>query len=82
MIKEHISKIQRGECSKAEVVLTGICLVLVGIVLGMKFAPYRVTTFGSFNGNSGCIDNPENLMKLLKNDKRAREKQHEEDSMK
>ena len=67
MIKEHISKIQRGECSKTEVTLTGICLVLAGIVLGMKLAPFRVSTFGSFNGNTGCIDKPENLMKLLKN---------------
>ncbi|WP_026511233.1 MULTISPECIES: hypothetical protein [unclassified Butyrivibrio] len=68
MIKEHISKIQRGECSKTEIVLTGICLVLAGIVLGMKFAPFRVTTLGSFNGNTGCIGKPENLKKLLKED--------------
>lgn len=63
MIKEHMTKIQQGECSKAELVLTGICLVLSGIILGMKIAPARFLTLGSFNGNSGYIDDPENLIK-------------------
>ncbi|MBE5845296.1 MAG: hypothetical protein E7302_14175 [Butyrivibrio sp.] len=69
MLKEQISKIQRGEYSQTEISLIGICLILLGILLGMKLAPARFFTLGSFNGNSGCIDKPENLAKLLKKDK-------------
>ena len=68
MIKRHISNIQNGECSKTELILTGIILILSGVILGMKLAPARVLTFGSFNGNSGSIDKPENLKKMLKDD--------------
>ena len=69
MIKEHFSKIQRGECSKTELVLTGICMVFFGIILGMKFSPARIATLGCFNGNTGWVDNPEILNK--KQDKDA-----------
>ncbi len=70
MIKEHITKIQQGESSAAELALTGICLVLSGIILGMKLAPARFLTLGSFNGNSGCIDKPEDIKELFKKDKK------------
>jgi hypothetical protein len=49
MIKEHLYNIQNGKCSKMELILTGVCLFLSGVVIGMKFAPARVHTFGSFN---------------------------------
>ncbi len=62
MIKEYITKVQNGECSKMEITLTGICLLLLGIVLGMVIAPAKFTTLGSFNGNSGNIDTPEELL--------------------
>lgn len=62
MIKEHFEKLQCGKCSKTEVILTGICLFLLGVVLGMKIAPARFASFGSFNGNSGSIDKPEELI--------------------
>lgn len=66
MIKEHIAKILNGECSKTEFTLTGLCLLLSGIVLGMKLAPARVFSLGSFNGNTGCIDEPEKMKEFLK----------------
>ena len=65
MIKEHFENLQCGKCSRMEVVLTGICLFLLGVVIGMKFAPSRFTTLGSFNGNSGSIDEPQGLIKKL-----------------
>ncbi len=61
MVKEHLSNIQNGKCSKIELILTGICLILSGIVIGMKFAPARIVTLGSFNGNSGSIDKPAHI---------------------
>ncbi len=62
MIKDYIVKIQNGECNKVELTLTGICLFLLGVVIGMKIAPARFITLGSFNGNSGSIDTPEELL--------------------
>ena len=64
MIKEHIERIQCGKCSKMEVILTGICLFLLGVVIGMKFAPARFSTWGSFNGSSCSIDEPQGLVKV------------------
>ena len=63
MIKEYIESVQSGKCSKMEIVLTGICLFLLGVVIGIKIAPTRVTVLGSFNGNTGSIDKPEELLK-------------------
>ena len=55
MIKEHFVKISNGECSKTELTLTGICLVLIGVVIGMIIAPARFFVAGSFNGNQGSL---------------------------
>ena len=63
MIKEYIEKIQSGKCTKTEISLIGICLILLGVVIGMKIAPARLSSFGSFNGNSGSIEKPEELLK-------------------
>ena len=41
MIKEFIQKIQSGDCNSTEITLTGICLILFGIVIGMLIAPIR-----------------------------------------
>ena len=65
--KNHFSRIEGGDCSRTEVILTGLCLLLSGVILGMKFAPARVSTFGSFNGNQGSIDKPEDIKKALEN---------------
>lgn len=62
MIKDYITKVQNGECSKMEITLIGICLFLLGVVIGMVIAPAKFTLFGSFNGNSGSIDAPEKLL--------------------
>lgn len=61
MIKEHFLKIQNGECSTTELTLTGICLFLFGIVIGMIIAPPRIASYGSFNGNQGSIEKPDEL---------------------
>ncbi len=58
MIKEYINKIQAGECSTAEITLTGICLVLFGMVIGLIIAPAKIAVMGSFNGNQGSVKNP------------------------
>ena len=63
MIKEYIIKLQNGRCSKMELTLIGVCLFLLGMVIGVKIAPARFITLGSFNGNSGSIDAPEELLK-------------------
>ncbi|MBE5901928.1 MAG: hypothetical protein E7280_08490 [Lachnospiraceae bacterium] len=62
-LKKFITKIKNGECSTIELTLTGICLLLFGILLGMRFSPFRICTFGSFNANGcnnqGSITKPE-----------------------
>ena len=63
MIKEYIQKIQSGDCSSSEITLTGICLILFGIVIGMLIAPGRLTVMGSFNGNQGSIEKPKLIKK-------------------
>ena len=62
MIKDYIKRIQNGECSKTEITLTGTCLFLLGVVIGMVIATPKFTILGSFNGNSGSIDAPEKLL--------------------
>ena len=64
MIKEHFVKISNGECSKTELTLTGICLVLIGVVIGMIIAPARFFVAGSFNGNQGSLGKPEKKKKV------------------
>ena len=65
MIKEYIESVQSGKCSKMEIVLTGICLFLLGVVIGMKIAPTRVAVLGSFNGNTGSLGDPGELKNLI-----------------
>ncbi|MCR5486601.1 MAG: hypothetical protein K6F35_03610 [Lachnospiraceae bacterium] len=55
MIKDYIEKIQSGSCSAAEITLMGICLILLGVVIGMLVAPARFIAAGSFNGNQGTL---------------------------
>jgi len=61
MMKGYIDSIQNGTCSRAEIILVGICLILIGIVLGMLLAPARFFVAGSFNGNQGSIGKPEDV---------------------
>ena len=77
MINEKIKKIQEGGCSTFEIKLMAICLVLIGIVIGLVISPPKFFTAGSFNsngnGNSGCISTPEEFAEMLKKitDKKA-----------
>ena len=70
MINEKIKKIQEGGCSSLEIKLMAICLVLIGIVIGLVISPPKFFTAGSFNGNgngnSGCIGTPEEFMDMIK----------------
>ena len=66
MVKEYVDKIQKGKCSKEEVILSGICLFLIGIIVGIIIAPARFFTAGSFNENQGSIAQPEDLKKTVK----------------
>lgn len=59
LIKDYISKVEAGKCSAKEIKLIAICLILIGVVIGMILAPAKVCTFGSFNGNSGSITAPD-----------------------
>ena len=63
MIKDYINKIQAGDCSSTEITLTGICLILFGIVIGMVIAPPKIAAMGSFNGNQGSVKNPRLIKK-------------------
>ncbi|MCR5503249.1 MAG: hypothetical protein K6F53_09585 [Lachnospiraceae bacterium] len=65
-MKEGFQKLKDGNCTTAEIILTGICLFLLGVVIGMKIAPSRFSTFGSFNGNQGSVGTPEEIMKGIK----------------
>ncbi len=54
-----------------------VCLVLLGLVIGLVIAPAKFFIAGSFNdngnGNSGCISTPEEFAEMLKKitDKKA-----------
>lgn len=66
MFKEYVQKFKDGECTMTELILTGICLFLLGVLIGMKIAPARFSTFGSFNGNQGSVGTPDQILKGLK----------------
>ena len=51
-----------------------VCLILIGIVIGMIIAPKRFLTLGSFNGNQGSLSVPEDAEKI----KKCIEKKNEE----
>lgn len=74
MIKETIKKISEGCFSDTEVTLMSVCLILIGIVIGMIIAPKRFLTLGSFNGNQGSLSVPEDAGKT----KKCIEKKNEE----
>ena len=61
MIKEYRDKIAEGECSAMEVTLIGICLLLIGVIIGMIFAPIKLGIYGSFNGNQGSLKAPDKI---------------------
>ncbi len=64
-MNEYLERFKNGNCSTTELVLSGICLFLAGIVIGMKIAPARASVLGSFNGNQGSIDKPEDIKELV-----------------
>ncbi len=68
MLKDHLIKIQNGECSTIELVLTAVCIFLLGVVIGMKIAPARIASYGSFNGNQGSIEKLDDLKDEIKNE--------------
>lgn len=49
---EIIEKIGNGEYSPREIFLSGVCLFLIGFVLGIFFSPKKKVQFGSNNGNN------------------------------
>ncbi len=63
MIKDYLNRIKEGEYNPAELVLLGVSLFLLGFVIGMKFAPAKISVFGSFNGNQGAVDVPFEMRK-------------------
>ena len=65
-MNEYLERIKNGDCSTTELVLSGVCLFLVGVVIGMKIAPARAAAYGSFNGNQGSITKPEDIKELVK----------------
>ena len=65
-MNEYLERIKNGDCSTTELVLSGVCLVLVGVVIGMKIAPARAAAYGSFNENQGSIVKPEELKDIVK----------------
>ena len=77
MLNETIRKIREGGYSATEIKLMAVCLVLLGLVIGLVIAPAKFFIAGSFNsngnGNSGCISTPEEFAEMLKKitDKKA-----------
>lgn len=55
MIKEYRDKIAEGGCTKTEVTLIGIILLLTGVIIGLIIAPKKIGVYGSFNGNQGNL---------------------------
>jgi hypothetical protein len=55
MIKEYRDKIAEGGCTKTEVTLIGIILLLTGVIIGLLIAPKKIGVYGSFNGNQGSL---------------------------
>ena len=55
MIKEYRDKIAEGGCTKTEVTLIGIILLLTGVIIGLIIAPKKIGVYGSFNGNQGSL---------------------------
>ncbi len=64
-MNDFLERIKNGNCSTAELVLTGACLVLAGVVIGMKIAPARAAAYGSFNGNQGSVAKPDEIKELV-----------------
>ncbi|MCR5650347.1 MAG: hypothetical protein K6F86_04130 [Lachnospiraceae bacterium] len=62
-MKDYIERFKDGNCSVTELTLTGICLFLAGLVIGMLIVPSRVFVAGSFNGNQGSIEKPKKKKK-------------------
>ncbi len=65
-MNDYLNRIKNGNCSTTELILSGVCLVLVGVVIGMKIAPARAAAYGSFNGNQGSIAQPDEIKELVK----------------
>ncbi|MBP8969824.1 MAG: hypothetical protein KBG42_11170 [Lachnospiraceae bacterium] len=55
MIKEYRDKIAEGGCTKTEVTLIGIILLLTGVIIGILISPKKIGVYGSFNGNQGSL---------------------------
>lgn len=55
MIKEYRDKIAEGGCTKTEVTLIGIIILLTGVIIGLIIAPKKIGVYGSFNGNQGSL---------------------------
>ena len=55
MIKKYRDKIAEGGCTKTEVTLIGIILLLIGVIIGLIIAPKKIGVYGSFNGNQGSL---------------------------
>ena len=61
MINESIKKISEGGCSSSEIKLLGVCIFLIGVIVGMIICPVKFGVFGRFNGNQGSLTAPEKL---------------------
>ncbi len=65
-MNEYLERIKNGYCSTTELVLSGVCLILAGVIIGMKIAPARAAAYGSFNRNQGSVAKPEEIKELVK----------------
>ena len=68
-MKDFLDRIKTGNCSTTELILSGVCLVLAGVVIGMKIAPARAAAYGSFNENQGSIVTPDEIKELIQGKK-------------
>lgn len=64
-MKDFLDRIKTGNCSTTELILSGVCLVLAGVVIGMKIAPARAAAYGSFNENQGSVVTPDEIKELV-----------------
>ncbi len=68
-MKDFLDRIKTGNCSTTELILSGVCLVLAGVVIGMKIAPARAAAYGSFNENQGSLVTPDEIKELIQGKK-------------
>lgn len=51
-MKKLVKMLEEGEYTSREIVLSGVCLLLLGIIIGVFFSPKKRTMIGNNNGNN------------------------------